>query len=517
VLAPPVAYLVAHGDDLAVGDVNGDGWADVVVTAADVGVLRQNAGGTLDPVVHYAIAGKDPLAPVNGVAVGDVTGDGREDVVLSYGANAPGARVAVFAQDGAGALGASVSYPSVDAPGPVEVADVDQDGRRDVVVAHAGFATLTVRRQAADGTLGAVVPHPVPYSGLYNPHGLAVADLNADGRADAVLVGAPELALLYRSAPVDSAEFFPLDPGDQWQYRWLEGGGATLTRTVLPGLVDVLGVPTRVVELSSGARDHYTVDDGIRLHRQFWPAAATPQGVDLTVTYQPPVQFVAAAANLGQVSTGAGAVTFEIPGVGTFPCCVTYTVSAEVRRQASISVPLGEFETVEMHAVLTLAGTLGGLPVDQRESDTYWLARYVGPVKQLQALDAEVVTLELTALTIDPDGDGVNVLEDNCRDRYNPLQTDSDGDGPGDACDNCTLLANPDQRDTDADGYGNRCDADFNNSGLVTAPDYLILRSRLNSTDPLTDLNGDGRVTTADYLILRGFLNRPPGPSALAP
>ena len=97
------------------------------------------------------------------------------------------------------------------------------------------------------------------------------------------------------------------------------------------------------------------------------------------------------------------------------------------------------------------------------------------------------------------------------------LGADTDGDGVPDRMDNCTTLANANQRDADGDGYGNRCDPDFNNSGLVTTADYLTLRARLNTQDPLTDLNGDGKVTTADYLILRGFLNKPPGPSGLAP
>jgi hypothetical protein len=94
---------------------------------------------------------------------------------------------------------------------------------------------------------------------------------------------------------------------------------------------------------------------------------------------------------------------------------------------------------------------------------------------------------------------------------------DTDGDGLEDRLDNCTLVSNHDQRDTDADGYGNRCDPDFNNSGLVTAADYLILRARLNTPDALCDLNGDGLVSAADYLILRGWLNKPPGPSGVVP
>jgi hypothetical protein len=117
----------------------------------------------------------------------------------------------------------------------------------------------------------------------------------------------------------------------------------------------------------------------------------------------------------------------------------------------------------------------------------------------------------------DGDGDFVIDLLDNCPAVFNSFQRDGDADGAGDACDNCTLLANPGQVDVDLDGYGNARDADFNNDGWVTAADYLILRARLNTPDPLADLNGDGMVTAADYLILRARLNQPPGPSALAP
>ena len=97
------------------------------------------------------------------------------------------------------------------------------------------------------------------------------------------------------------------------------------------------------------------------------------------------------------------------------------------------------------------------------------------------------------------------------------LSVDSDGDGIVDGLDNCITTPNPSQRDADHDGYGNTCDADLNNSGTVTTSDYLIMRSRLNTTDPAADLNDSGRVTSADYMILRGRLNTVPGPSGLTP
>ena len=100
---------------------------------------------------------------------------------------------------------------------------------------------------------------------------------------------------------------------------------------------------------------------------------------------------------------------------------------------------------------------------------------------------------------------------------------DADHDGVPDSQDNCLGLYNPTQLDADGDGYGNACDADLNNSGLVTAADFDLLRSVLNqpaSSSPLAaaaDLNGSGTVTAADFAILRARLNTAPGPSGLHP
>ena len=62
-LATPVVYSAPHAgyDDLEVGDLNGDGWADVAVTSGqgmatvNISVLYQQADGTLGGLVNRSI------------------------------------------------------------------------------------------------------------------------------------------------------------------------------------------------------------------------------------------------------------------------------------------------------------------------------------------------------------------------------------------------------------------------------------------------------------------------------
>ncbi len=218
-LAAPVVYSAPHAgwDDLEVGDLNGDGWADVAVTSAQgvatvsISVLYQQGDGTLGGLVNRSIAG--PEWP-SGVAVGDVSGDGRKDLVASYGGNQPSSGLAVFAQDGSGVLAASpTTYASYDIPEPVEAADVNGDGKPDVLVLHGGWNALGVYLQTA-GALGSEVLEPVPYASHYNPHGLAVGDIDSDGRPDVVLADYNNgLVILRHAHPPTITGFTPTSGG----------------------------------------------------------------------------------------------------------------------------------------------------------------------------------------------------------------------------------------------------------------------------------------------------------------
>jgi hypothetical protein len=186
----PAATFSSGGNNpesIAVADVNGDGKPDVVVANADsgtVGVLLGNGDGTFQPAVTYSSGGL-----ISGfLAVADVNGDGKPDIVVSSecisNGNCANGLVSVLLGNGDGTFQPAVSYNSggTEATG-VAVADVNHDGKPDLVVANFGGQTVGVLLGNGDGTFQPAVT----YSADGEPYYVAVADVNGDGNPDLLL------------------------------------------------------------------------------------------------------------------------------------------------------------------------------------------------------------------------------------------------------------------------------------------------------------------------------------------
>jgi len=170
---------------IEVGDVNGDGLPDILTRPTfSFSVYAQTTGGGFAPPVRYDIG-----AGTGGMAVGDLSGDGRADVAVTVSTNDPDSRVLVYRQNGSGGLDEPVVYGVYDIPEPAVLADVDGDGRTDLVTAHGGWWWAGVLLQRPDGLLGREQRSrlPLPNASHYDHRGIAVGDLTGDGKPDILL------------------------------------------------------------------------------------------------------------------------------------------------------------------------------------------------------------------------------------------------------------------------------------------------------------------------------------------
>jgi RHS repeat-associated protein len=222
-IAPATEPVFRGGLTVAVGDVTGDGVPDFV------GAPGANAPPRA--VVYDGIDGRQASSFLTHeasflggvyVAVGDVTGDGTPEVVAGAAAGG-GPRVTVTDPRSGSALASFFAYdPAFRGGVRVAVADIDDDGRAEIVTAPGDGGGPHVR--VFDGTGRNLGRDFMAYDpGFRGGATVAAADTDGDGRADFVTGpgrgGGPHVKVVSGATGAVLQSFFadaPTDRGGVW-------------------------------------------------------------------------------------------------------------------------------------------------------------------------------------------------------------------------------------------------------------------------------------------------------------
>jgi len=172
-----------HPLRLAAGDLDGDGRGDLVVLdsppilpSASFTVMLGEAGGTLGPATTFPI-----IDDTSDVAVGDMTGDGNADLVT---VNSLFLEAAIYPGTGGGTVSAPSVWPVGKRATFLALSDLEIDGDLDVVTANVDSPN-SVSVLEGDG-LGAL-SSAVTYTIGNTPQTLTVVPLDADALPDVLV------------------------------------------------------------------------------------------------------------------------------------------------------------------------------------------------------------------------------------------------------------------------------------------------------------------------------------------
>ncbi len=161
---------------LAAGDFNGDGIADIAILQGQLhrlDILRGNADGTFALSSSQTLAA-DYVGFTLSLVVTDLNRDGKPDLVVG------GASVAVLIGKSDGAFQPATEYLLNGGADPVLVNDFNGDGIPDIASTGGSDESIDILTGKGDGTFGAAVSYAAPYGEF----SLVAADFNGDGSVD---------------------------------------------------------------------------------------------------------------------------------------------------------------------------------------------------------------------------------------------------------------------------------------------------------------------------------------------
>ena len=457
----------------------------------------------------------------NSVAVGDFDGDGQDDLVVTVPGEAgqPGSAVVLLTRYVNGQYApTATAYTVGTEPRAAAIGDFDGLPGLDIAVANAGSDNVMILTNTnGTGTFDPVTPEKTFAVGT-QPRSLCAVDFDKDGRLDLavanwgdntvrILLGDSrglfvmwEYVLVTSAPPVTIAPD-PFDPDNDDDYDIVVGCengtlalfvnafgatgelgfGAPMTLLAgtqprqlvvgnlrnMPGHTDVLvinaadGTVSVLIDTSAGP-DEVTYAPAVNLPVRESPVGSNPRSITLIDLDEDGDLDVVVIAKNEEDAVKARVLRNDWNGEQ-----LAFAPAADLDAgNDPVAVTTGDLNGDQKDDLIAINGSGGG-------------ARSGGVV----------IRLNQPAGPSDLDGDGIPDDEDNCPSVYNPLQKDSDQNGVGDACQVLTGDVNCDG----AVGFG-----DINPFVLMLSNPAQWQQTYVECRHLNGDINGDGTVGFGD-------------------
>ncbi len=240
-----------HPVSVAAVDVNGDGKADLIVANNNSGSVSVLLNTTSPGATTPSFAAQQTFATGNypeSVTAADVNGDGKPDLMVAnhdsntvsvlLNTTAPGASASSFATQ--------QTYATGTTPASVTAADVNGDGKPDLIVANDGNNTVSVltNTTAPGASSPSFATQQTFATGAYS-QSVTAADMNGDGKADLIVANASSntvsVLLNTTAAPTASAPSFVA------QQPFATGSTGSAPQSVLTADINGDGKPDLIV------------------------------------------------------------------------------------------------------------------------------------------------------------------------------------------------------------------------------------------------------------------------------